>query len=56
MVFKIEFFTCLPNTSLEKYHGIKKYHGFVSKLLKYFVLKHPLNMQIGKAINNMHIG
>jgi hypothetical protein len=26
----------------KKYHGILQYHDFVSKLLKYFVSKHPL--------------
>jgi hypothetical protein len=31
-------------TSLsKKYHNILQYHGFISKLQKYFASKHPLN-------------
>jgi hypothetical protein len=26
----------------KKYHGILQYHGFISKLQKYFASKHPL--------------
>jgi hypothetical protein len=30
MIFKIEFFTYLPNNYRKKYHRIEEYHSFIS--------------------------
>jgi hypothetical protein len=43
MVFKTEFFTCLPNTTLEKYHGIEEYHNCL-KTLKILCSQTPPQM------------